>query len=96
MTAKPSHSAPQPCRVVLAGPAAGQGVRGEDPEKTGSTWDHIRRVTQLLEVVIHRCSAGEGRRCTEVTAEQQEILPALGIPAPPRDWVRYPATTTHP
>ena len=65
-------------------------------EKTGSTWDHIRRVMQRLEVVTYRCSAGEGRRCTEVTAEQKEILAALGIPAPPPVWGLQPASNPQP
>ena len=51
---------------------------------------------QRLEVVTYRCSAGEGRRCTEVTAEQEEILAALGIPAPPPVWGLQPASNTRP
>ena len=63
-------------------------------EKTGGTWDHLRRVMQCLEVVTSRCSAGEGLRCTEVTSEQKAILPALGIPAPPPAWGQHSAGDT--
>ena len=63
-------------------------------EKTGSTWDSIRREMHRLQVVTYRGPAGEAQQCTTPTGPQKEILAALDVAPPPRMW-SLQASSTH-
>jgi hypothetical protein len=55
-------------------------------EKTGRSWQEVRRVMDRLQVVTYRGPAGEAQQRTELTPEQTAILTALGVSPPPRIW----------
>ena len=63
-------------------------------EKTGSTWDSIRREMHRLQVVTYRGPAGEAQQCTTPTGPQKDILAALDVAPPPRVW-SLQASSTH-
>ncbi|MCV2491895.1 IS1634 family transposase [Geodermatophilus sp. YIM 151500] len=58
---------------------------------TGRTWTGVRAELQRLHVGTFTGPAGTFRQRTELTTEQQAILGALGLPAPPRILTAAPA-----
>jgi len=58
---------------------------------TGRSWTAVRAELQRLHVGTFTGPAGTFRQRTELTAEQKNILTALGLPAPPRVLAATPA-----
>jgi transposase len=52
--------------------------------KTGESWEQIRRQMQRLQVITYQGSAGQAQQCTELTDQQSRILSTLGVAPPPR------------
>ena len=50
---------------------------------TGDTWRNLRDELQRMHLGTFAGHAGTSRQRTELTAQQQAILPALGVEQPP-------------
>ncbi len=54
--------------------------------QTGSTWNEVRSLMQMLHVVEYQSQDGTVKQRTEFTDEQRGILSAVNVPEPPRIW----------